>query len=1211
MKSSCVVSRVCLFALLLFACAGVMAQVQNGVFTGTVTDPQGAALAGAAVTITNQDTGYSSAVKTNESGQYTSQSLPVGNYKFNVESSGFKTATKQNVKLDVGTTARLDFRMAVGQATETIEVTTEAAVVNTEDSKLASNVGASQIESLPLNGRNVYNLIQLAPGAINVREVVSENGADTVVNGLRENFNGFLINGVSNKGLSGGVYTQPIQDSVQEFQELTLNMSAQYGNSAGSVTNLVTKNGTNSFHGSGWGFFRNRNLDATPFFVNHGGQEKPPLDLKQFGATIGGPIIKDKLFFFGAWQSDRFITSNTPAPVTVESPEFRAGVISLMPGTVAAVLYNDFVPGNSSNTFGGGAPQSVDEYINDTYGGYGYLLCDSETDGVGSAAAARFAQLLGVTAADQAAVGAIGGCSVPALNGNPAALGFRNVPFEVDATSIFKSQTEDNLFDGNEFSVRVDYNVTNNDRIFGQFNWIKKKDAFFTGPTQTPFRGFTNPAKASNPNAQFNYTHVFSPSTVNEFRAGYAGCIGCLDIGTSHPGVPAVGFDDGSVGFGSYNGYPQFFHEHIFTYSDLVSINKGKHGVKVGAEIRRNIENSEFNVSRPSYYFFDPLFFAADAPYLEVAGVDPGFVAGRPAELASNFRHWRNVEYGFYFQDDWKIHPRLTLNLGLRYDLYQRHKELNNLETTFILGPGSTIVDQIVNANIPAGQPGCDTPTQIAQATLAGVCGPGGFAAAESLGKGDHNNFGPRFGFAWDVFGDGKTSLRGGFGVAYEGTLYNPLSNSRWNPPYYSFNLAYNFLVGDVSNIIYGPQSGGTPRYEGDADPLNFQGTGAQATGNISGWDPNNPNIAYLTGIVLPEGIKDPYVYNYFLSIQREIMPKLVFEATYVGTQGHKLFRAEDINRAPGGVLDPGLCVTDNLGRTNCGFGGRPNPNYGRMRNWQNVVNSNYNALQLQLKKAMSHGVSLNANYTWSHTIDGGSTWHSGATSANNEAAGEGFTTDQTAPQVDRGNSIFDVRHRFALNYVWELPAFKDANAFVRHVFGNWSWNGIVTYQSGAHWSPFRRTFSDLVGDCTQGGIDAGLCINDGGDYNLDGIRNDRPNSTVTNFDPSTAQWADGWGNVDTLFSSPCLGCVATLGRNTFVGPNFIGADMSLFKNIAITERWKAQFRWEVFNVFNRTNFQLPGAQAQVNNRINVDTFGRSGGTFIPRQMQLGLKISF
>ena len=304
------------------------------------------------------------------------------------------------------------------------------------------------------------------------------------------------------------------------------------------------------------------------------------------------------------------------------------------------------------------------------------------------------------------------------------------------------------------------------------------------------------------------------------------------------------------MGFGSYSGYPQTFHENIYSYSDMVSISHGKHNMKVGVDFRRNIENSEFSVARPSYYFTDYLFFAADSPYTMSAGVDPGILTGQPAHLASNVRHWRNLEMGAFFQDDWKVTRRLTLNLGMRYDLYGRHTELNNQVTTFIKGPGNSFIDnittgagQIKDASVPCTDP---------QAQLAGVCGPGGFTTAKSLGEGDHNNFGPRVGFAWDVFGDAKTSLRGGFGVSYEGTLYNPLSNSRWNLPYYSFNAATNFLAGDVNTVIYGPYTCNSDLPTGHGDGTHIHRPGHQPEPGhrcASRWQsdrlgPGNPNLA-------------------------------------------------------------------------------------------------------------------------------------------------------------------------------------------------------------------------------------------------------------------------------------------------------------------------------------------------------------------------------
>src|SRR5437763_3652708 len=333
-------SFLCVFVLV----AGALAQVQNGQFTGTVTDPSGAAIANAKVTVTNVGTNLSVTSTTNSAGLYTAKELPVGTYKITVEAPGFKTGSNTDLVLNAGSIQRADFKMQLGQAREVVEVSGEVSAVNTEDSKLGNSVTSTQVANLPLNGRNIYDLIQMAPGAVNVRGVVSENGANTVVNGVREDFNGFLINGASNKGLSGGVVNVPIEDTVQEFQQLTLNMSAQYGNSAGSSTNIITKAGTNAYHGSGWEFLRNDYFDANDFFLNQSGTPRQALRFNQFGGTFGGPIMKDKMFFFLSFQDNRFRESAPPKTTTVESPQWRQAVMSALPNSTAALLYKNFGP---------------------------------------------------------------------------------------------------------------------------------------------------------------------------------------------------------------------------------------------------------------------------------------------------------------------------------------------------------------------------------------------------------------------------------------------------------------------------------------------------------------------------------------------------------------------------------------------------------------------------------------------------------------------------------------------------------------------------------------------------------------------------------------------------------------------------------------------------------------------------------------------------
>src|ERR1039458_6879877 len=660
-------------------------------------------------------------------------------------------------------------------------------------------------------------------------------------------------------------------------------MSAQYGSAAGNVVNLVTKPGTNAWHGGAWEYIRNNALDANDFFLNQKGVPRAPLHFNQFGGSVGGPIIKDKLFFFLALQGDRYKTIGIPQTLLQESQVWRDAVIKADENSLgittdtgldspSAYLYDKFKPANP------GTPSGVtaDTYFgltSKTPANYSAALCldngsGGPPNGFGGLTTLqhqKLVQIFGVTAQDVLDMAAAGCNNIPGLTNGTLN---RSASVSENSVGTFPTQTDalGNLFNGNEASIRLDYNWNANNRTYISFNYLRETDTQGPCATSSCTRGFANPTRNLFPQGALSWVHTFSPTVLNELRVGYTQ--NNTSVKTSQSGVPSVGFTDGTAFFGSYNGYPQVFKENIYSYSDMVSISHGNHNMKVGVDFRRNIENSEFNIARPSYYFYDQVYFAADAPYEQVAGVDPGICKAPcpvssynpdpQAQLSDNFRHWRNLEFGGYFQDDWKVNKRLTLNLGIRYDLYQRHKEEANYATTFIVGPGANLVEGIKNANVPAGTIGtingvsydC-TSVNLSLVPLVGSgCGPGGFAPSPSLGKGDHNNFGPRVGFAWDVFGDGKTSLRGGFGVAYEGTLYNPLSNSRWNLPYYSFNAVQGGSEqGAGSDVIYGPTTlvGGVyiqdpskvPTFTGPGTNPGNQGPGVQAQnhGNIEGWE--------------------------------------------------------------------------------------------------------------------------------------------------------------------------------------------------------------------------------------------------------------------------------------------------------------------------------------------------------------------------------------
>ncbi len=562
------------FCLAVFAVLALsfsaFAQVQNGQFSGTVVDPSGAAIANAKVSVSNPATGLTLTATTNSSGNYTVREVPPGAYKITVEAPGFKTESNTGVGANAGTISHVDFKLQVGKASEVVEVNAEAVAVNTEDSKLASTVSATQISNLPLNGRNVYDLIQLVPGAVNVSGVDMEAGHNTVVNGVREDFNGFLINGVSNKDLSGGVVNVPIEDTVEEFQQLQLNVSAQYGSSAGSINNLITKSGSNAIHGSAWDYLRNDATDANSYFLNQQGVARLPLHFNQFGFTVGGPIIKDKLFFFGSYQHDHFNSSGEPETLTVESPAWENAVIAGQPNSVAALLYQNFkpvVPGTPAvsiaQKFGNGSVINGSTVLGPTNAAP--TLCDQNypapydgSAGPGTGIGDKLQAILGVTPpsllrwrrmqvpqrpesqwtpcsnipAGGAFVGPIGDRTAMGSAGNGAA-------FQNSTVAVFGTQTQSlgNLFNGNEGSGRIDYTPNANNRFFVQFNCLHETDQY--GPCYSYCtRGFTNPSNNYFPNGQLSWVHTFSPKILNEFRAGYTQ--NNTQTQVALPGVPSI-----------------------------------------------------------------------------------------------------------------------------------------------------------------------------------------------------------------------------------------------------------------------------------------------------------------------------------------------------------------------------------------------------------------------------------------------------------------------------------------------------------------------------------------------------------------------------------------------------------------------------------------------------------------------------------------------
>lgn len=1195
-----------LFFLLVMGTGTLFGQGTSGTITGTVTDPSGAVVPGATVSVLNQANGVDFHMTSNNAGVFSVSSLLPGKYTVTVSAKGFKTYANRDLEMTINQTLRVNVALEVGAQSQTINVEAAAPLVNTEEGRLSAVVSGTQVSNMPLNGRNIYQLMQLLPGAINATGVNNENastgGLATNVNGNRLNFNGFLLDGVANKGLTGGSNSQPSPDFVQEFRIMTNDFSAEYGNAAGSITDVSIKSGTNTLHGDVWEYLRNDKLNARNFFD---GDVRQKWRQNQFGFGVGGPIKKDRLFFFGGFEGERFRTE-VPGQYTVETPAFRDAVISALPNSAAALLFKDFP---------GPAPAASD--ITATLGDI--LTSDHlnpcaiySSTGIGAPAfiggpnwgdpqrvADNIGSLVGVTQAEHDSIQADIGANCPGSSYTAPAVQngtiARDTPMEGLVNAKFATRSTGVFGNTNQFIGRIDYQGDKT-RVFGRVFWSSQSEPNYSAISST-VRGFTVPGKFGYPSAAFSIVRNFTPSIVNEFRGGYTRSKFIAVPTPSQFGVPNINFDGGEMGFGSYSGYPQFFIEDVYQYSDMVGIVKGKHSIKTGGEVKFNQENSEFNVGRPSYYFFDMLYFAADLPYYMASGVNPELGTSTPAHIDTNIRAWRNHEVGFFFQDDWKVRKNLTLNLGVRWDYDSPHTEKYNKATNFILPAGGLAA---VNCEAQVGGqcvfPAGDTNTP-----------NGGFIPAHQLNKPDRNNIGPRIGFSWDPRGNGKTAIRGGFAITYQTLIFNNLSNSRWNLPFYSFDAASPYY-GIGALPVYGPinadgtfNAAATPSYSGAPDNPGQGPAGLGYQGNIMGWFPGNPHLASLTGIPDPSGLRNPYVESGFFGIQHELSPSTVLEVNWVGTFGHKLFWAENPNRVINGAARPSLydpCSGTTITEASPGEGvGTPllNPCFGTMRTWKNSVNSNYNALQVSVIRKMSKGLALTSAYTWSHSLDYRSSWHAlssgGSADWLNAFGSSGYSLDPNKIFLEYGNSNFDIRQRFVSSIVWELPWMKQQRGAAGKVLGGWQSNWSISFQSGFPFTIGTRQ-----------------------DVNGDGIPSDRPDTPAFGntfpFHPGDFLRGSAPGgqsvmqNLVNLFPIPS-GVDGNLGRNTFPGPGSANVDFSLFKKVVIAERFSAQFRAEFFNLFNRVNLYPPTG------RLDSSNFGLSQTAFDPRVIQFGLRLSF
>ena len=1167
--------------LFLFVCWTTLgwAQKDTGSIVGTVKDPSGAVVPNANVTVTDVEHGQTFNTTTNTEGEFVASPLRVGRYTVTVEREGFKKAVSVPVGLDVQQRVAINIVLQVGQISESVVVSSTTPLLETETSELGQVVDSQRVANLPLNGRNFAQLALLAAGtAPSEPGARDEQSYGFSAGGARSLQNNFLLDGIDNNSnltdlLNETNYViQPPVDALAEFKVQTNAYSAEFGRGNGAIVNAVIKSGTNDIHGSAWGFLRNNVLDARNYF-DPVGKGAPPYEQYQFGATFGGPVYipgvyngKNRTFFFVDYEGLRIHQADTqtlflPSPAE-QSGDF-SGFLDTTTVTGTDCNGNPTYAGEIFNTrltqASGSSPTGLCGIPVGGYTAAGIptnMIPSSGTNSLIDPLAARILALL-----------------PPAnVTGNP---GYNYVANPVENTHRAN------------FDVRVDHKFSDKDNSFYRFSYENQPRLI-----PSPFQGnlldgggfFSGIEDNSYRSIALSESHIFRSSLVNEFRLGYnrinshryqlnynvdvSGQVGFPGVPFTdiNGGLPQLTFGDGSVPtLGSPTYLPSVEVQNTYVLSDNLTWVKGTHTLKFGTEIRRE----EFTIFQPASprgnEDFGPTL--SDNPAnpgtggLALASFLLGLSDGGQINNLHNVDYFRPL-YSFYGQDDWKITPKLTLNLGLRYELFTTVKERHNEQGTFDLQDSSnpTII-------VPKGQTMQLTPTLASEITVS----PTG---SRGLIPVDKNNFAPRVGFAYQV-GEG-TVFRGGYGIFYGGQENGPYSNPSpgFNPPFFvtqSFNAPCgaasanpNLLASGNDCAVPGLSNapGGTPGSAGIS-------LGFPASSLV---DPNTP----LLFSVAP-GLVTPYMQQWNVGLERGLGKDTVLEVTYAGSKGTKLFTFYNGNQADPSA-DPAAPYAPR----------RPVPLIDTGINlFKSDGGSKYNSLQSRLEKRFTHGFSLLVTYTYSHAQDNASNANLG--SQNND----GFRWFKD-PQLEKGNASFDVRHRFTASYIYELPFGRGksmlggAHGAAQQIVGGWQVAGITSVSSGNWFTP----------------IDS-----NGSFANSDGLQ--MPD-VVAN--PNGRHCQPGTFFNTCAFVDPPLGSFGDAGRNSVLGPGYQVWDFSIFKMFQVRERTHLEFRTEFFNIPNHTNFLLSKSGPQESNNSTV--LGASQYGFLtaarpPRQIQFALKLSF
>jgi hypothetical protein len=1164
------------------------AQKDTGSIVGTVKDQTGAVVANAKVTVADTERGIIFNATTNDSGEYVASPLRVGSYTVTVEHPGFKKAVSVPVNLDVQQRIAVNVTLQIGRLTEAIEVTGAAPLLETETSELGQVVDNKRVANLPLNGRNFAQLALLTAGtAPSEPGARDEGGYGFSAGGARSLQNNFLLDGVDNNSnlpdlLNETNYViQPSVEALEEFKVQTNAYSAEFGRGNGAIINATIKSGTNQFHGSAYEFLRNEMFDAKNFFDDPN-SAIAPYKQNQFGFTFGGPIVRNHTFFFVDYEGLRVrqaqtLTSFVPTDAQ-RAGDFSDQIDYTQPQMALASDGVTMIPALDCN----GQPTYAGELFNtrqtQANGAYLSALCGVP---FGYGPTGQPINIIPGGAMDPLALAITQLYPHANVSGNQG-FNFLSNPVRTESR--------------NNFDVRIDQKYSEKDYGFFRFSY-ENQPSVIPGPfdsTGGDGGGFFGGVEANSYRSfATSWTHLFRPQLVNEFRLGYNRINSqrqqinsdktseqLLNFSGGFPGIPDVAGNGGlpqlTYSDVSQIGSPTFLpsHEIQNSYSLLENLTwvRGNHSLKFGSEIRLE----EFTIFQPAAprgtLDFGPVFTdnpaAAGTGGSGYASFLIGLSDGGSINNLHNIDYHRPV-YAFYAQDDWKITPKLTLNLGLRYELFTTIKERTNQQATFDLATHSLIVPKGVNAQL--------TPTLASIIPIQATATPG-------LIPPDTNNFAPRIGLAYRA--TDKLVVRAGYGLFYGGSEAGPYSNPSmgFNPPF--------FTIENFNNPC------GEPAANPAVQDCSLPGISTLATGFPANAlvDPNTPLL-----FSLDPHLVTPYMQQWHLSTQYELPSNTVFEVTYAGSRGLKQYIYLNGNQAlPDPSPNPPPIDTRRPFPAVDGFIG-----WFRSAGW-----SNYNSLQLRAEKRFSHGLTFLAAYTWAHALDIASNADLGAQN------GGDFRFYQQ-PGREYGNADFDVRHRLVLSYLYELPVghgkrfLGDATGVLNYIAGGWQIGGITSMSRG-NWFTILddNSFSnsdgqsrpDLISDPFKAGPvganpDPGCATT----ISQGGLAADRTRTQGS------------WFNA-CAFTDPNFGSFGNVGRNTVEGPGYQIWDFSVFKTFPITERTKLEFRAEFFNLFNHPNLQF--AKSGPQNSIDTTTFGTPEFGFLtaardPRQIQFALKLSF